>query len=271
VLGQGLAADLDARAVHGRGVQGELTTGPLDQYREALSRVVTHDADQLVIAGDRDAVDGDDLVADFQSGELRGVLLVSLPFRESATPTWLVEGSPTKVSAAQASSNAITTCMSDPADANRAFRGYDADRYVRFSSSRESFRSSHARDLHVTAGKNRANAVARFADGRRPDDRPEADEEISDLHPRALGRDEVTELVGHHDEDDREDHERQRPADPPREQRHEGDGAGEKDDQGPTGLGVRIHDYWLRIPWARARAVASLATRSAKESNGSAT
>ena len=62
----------------------------------------------------------------------------------------------------------------------------------------------HADDAHVAAGGDRLHAVLGLAAAERPEARPEADEELGDLHARALGRPVVAELVEHDHEDDAE-------------------------------------------------------------------
>ena len=81
------------------------------------------------------------------------------------------------------------------------------------------FHVGHADDAHVAAGGDGLHAVLGLAPGERPEAGSEADEELGDLHARALGHPVVAELVEHHHEDDAE-HEQQRRA-----------AAGHEDDQ----------------------------------------
>ena len=74
------------------------------------------------------------------------------------------------------------------------------------------FHVGHADDAHVAAGGDRLHAVLGLAPGERPEARPEPEEELGDLHARALGRPVVAELVEHHHEDDADDEEQRRAA-----------------------------------------------------------
>jgi len=82
-----LAIDLDRRTVDRRGVQREVTAGPLNENREVLTRVVAHDVDQLAITRDRDAVNGDDLVADLHPASWATFSFCPCHFVKSPTPT----------------------------------------------------------------------------------------------------------------------------------------------------------------------------------------
>ena len=64
---------------------------------------------------------------------------------------------------------------------------------------RDLFEVGHADDAAVAAERDRLDAVLGLAPRERPEARAEADEELGDLHARALGRDEVAELVQHDD------------------------------------------------------------------------
>ena len=97
----------------------------------------------------------------------------------------------------------------------------------------------HPDDAHVAAERERLRAVLGLATAERPQTRPEAEEELGGLHPRALGGEEVPELVEHHEEDDADDDD-QRRATPGHEHR-EGDQAREEEQQDPgRGLAVDL-------------------------------
>src|SRR6202034_154926 len=68
-------------------------------------------------------------------------------------------------------------------------------------------------DAHVAAGGNGLHAVFGLTPAYRPQARPEADEVLRHLHAGPLGRDEVAELVQHHDgEEDGDEEEQVAPA-----------------------------------------------------------
>ncbi len=69
----------------------------------------------------------------------------------------------------------------------------------------------HADDPDVAAERQRLHAVLRLAATERPDSRPEAEEELADLHARAPGGDVVTGLVEHDHRDDPHDQHDRRP------------------------------------------------------------
>ena len=73
------------------------------------------------------------------------------------------------------------------------------------------FEAAHADDPHVAAERERLHAVLGLSALERPQARPEPEEELGDLHARALRGDVVAGLVEHHHEHDADD-DRQRDA-----------------------------------------------------------
>jgi hypothetical protein len=67
------------------------------------------------------------------------------------------------------------------------------------------FKRIHPDDPNVATEGNQLDAVFRLSFTDRPQLRPEAEEELGRLHLGRLGGNEMPGLVGHHEEDDRED------------------------------------------------------------------
>jgi hypothetical protein len=65
---------------------------------------------------------------------------------------------------------------------------------------------AHADDADVAARRDGLDAVLGLAPAERPQPRPEAQEELGDLHARPFGHDEMAELVEHDHPDDGHQH-----------------------------------------------------------------
>ena len=160
-------------------MQRELVPRSDHHHREVLARRVVQDSGELIDAGDRRAVDLDDLVAHVQAGDLRRILLVPLPRGERLHADVSSGGRADK-----------RECHPREGEGHddvheRSGRGEEHLFGIgRFTIRARLFfgwnRSSpgHAGNLHVPAERKSANAVPRLAALGRPQDGTKTNEEV---------------------------------------------------------------------------------------------